>query len=280
MKERVIPILAYHSWRFSSGDYVDNDHVALANDLELIDEMGMKVVPLSVALAEAIQPTISYPLVALTFDDGAIYDFKRIEHRLPGIPSGFYPILKSHARKKRLFRAVQPWLHATSFVIASSAAHRQMNCGLGDEYSWIESDAWSDSWWQECTSGDLLAIGNHSWDHNHPSVDTVVDAASGDFFCVDNYSAAEKEIAAAQRHLQQGYGLQSPYFAYPWGHCNEYLNEEYFPENSSMLGLKAAFTTEPNYLRADSHTWRIPRFVCGDHWRSTADLRQILLEAS
>jgi len=276
---RKIPILAYHSWRFSSDNYTDNDHVALTEDLKLIDEMGLKVVPLSMALSEAKRPSIKYPLVGLTFDDGAVYDFK-VSADSPGtVCPGFYPVLKTHCRKKSIFRRVQPWLHATSFVIASSQAHDQINRGHGDDFNWLEPDAWSDSWWVDAAKSDFLGIGNHSWDHNHPSVDTVIDSPSGDFFCVNNFENAEKEIAVAQHELKAKYDIDCPYFAYPWGHCSEYLSEQYLPQNGASLGLLAAFTTEPTYLTRDSHIWRIPRFVCGDHWKSTGELAHILSQA-
>lgn len=277
--DRTIPVLAYHSWRFSSDNYCDNDHVALEEDLLMLDKLGLKVVSLSTALEEVRNPRIDYPLVALTFDDGAIYDVAPAESGGSTRCKGFRAILEAAKRKRHLFRRSQPRLHATSFVIASSDAHRQMNEGLDDAYHWVSPDAWSDDWWSAADQTGLISIGNHSWDHNHPNVTTDLGRPTGNFHCIDNFDSADKEIARAQKHLSEKLGRRTGYFAYPWGHTNDYLCDVYFPENGRALGLEAAFTTEPDYLRHDTDVWRIPRFVCGDHWKSSSELATILRQA-
>ena len=42
------------------------------------------------------------------------------------------------------------------------------------------------------------------------------------------------------------------------------------------LGLAAAFSDGPGYFEADAHPWKIPRFVCGRDWKSSAQLEAIL----
>lgn len=273
---RRIPVLAYHSWRFEREEYAHNDHIALREDLRLMDAMGVQVVSLKTALREAIRPTMTAPLAAVTFDDGAKYDVQGYGPESGEGVTGFLPILRAHARRRRLLRRTQPTLHATAFVIASAAAHAQMNAGLDAEFAWIAADAWSDDWWREADRERLLSLGNHSWDHNHPNVDTAIDAPSGDFLCVDTFERAEREIGDAQRTLQHRYRLEVPYFAYPWGQCPDYLRMDYLPKFGAALGIQAAFTTDPEYLTATTDRWAVPRFVCGDHFKSSEELRAIL----
>ena len=280
MTSRAIPILTYHSWRFATDSYADNDHVALNEDLHLMGSLGFKVVSLEAALAEVRNPTSDAPLAAITFDDGAVFDYRPVTHMHAEIDTGFFPILQKHRRHRRRLRRIQPWLHATSFVIGSGAARAQINAGLGDDFGWIGPNAWGDDWWREAHASDLMEMGNHSWDHNHPYVDTVVDCPSGDFHCIDNLDFAEKEIGDAQRQIAQQHGFECRYFAYPWGHCNEYLSAEYLPEHGAAAGLRAAVTTEPDYLRSETNVWKVPRFVCGDHWKNSAELEAILRGAT
>ena len=40
-----VPILAYHAINIAGNDYADNDHVAFAADLRLIDDLGLRIVP-------------------------------------------------------------------------------------------------------------------------------------------------------------------------------------------------------------------------------------------
>ena len=42
-----VPILTYHSNNISGNDYASNDHVALAADLRLIHDRGLRIVPLA-----------------------------------------------------------------------------------------------------------------------------------------------------------------------------------------------------------------------------------------
>jgi hypothetical protein len=71
-------------------------------------------------------------------------------------------------------------------------------------------------------------------------------------------------------------GRGAPFFAYPFGHCNDYLADVYFPREGKRMGLRAAFTTEPKVIDASQSVWRLPRFTCGHHWRSPEALAEIL----
>ena len=41
-----VPVLAYHAVNIAGNDYANNDHVAFAADLRMIDDLGLRVVPL------------------------------------------------------------------------------------------------------------------------------------------------------------------------------------------------------------------------------------------
>jgi hypothetical protein len=95
-----VPILCYHAENASGDAYGVNDHVALAQDLALIDEMGFSLIGLS-RLAAAIeqQQALLEPVVVLTCDDGTDYDVRDREH--PANPGRVVP---SFARIIREFR--------------------------------------------------------------------------------------------------------------------------------------------------------------------------------
>jgi hypothetical protein len=54
---------------------------------------------------------------------------------------------------------------------------------------------------------------------------------------------------------------------------SDYLADEYFPAQSETW---AAFTTEARPLVEGADLWRLPRFVCGWHWKSAPELEAIL----
>jgi len=63
-------------------------------------------------------------------------------------------------------------------------------------------------------------------------------------------------------------------FAYPYGHYNQYLTEEYFPKQQNQI--KAAFTCIPQPVIQATNIWKIPRYVCGDNWKSVVELKNII----
>jgi peptidoglycan/xylan/chitin deacetylase (PgdA/CDA1 family) len=129
----------------------------------------------------------------------------------------------------------------------------------------------------------LIAIGNHSWDHLYPALSEVAHSqqARGDFRQVTNVEDADRQIyQAAQYIAERTHRRAAPFFAYPFGHYNDFLTREYLPEasRSAKLDLRAAFTADPIPLTGHANMWALPRYVCGHDWKSPADLLGILIE--
>lgn len=268
-----IPVLTYHAANVAGAEYAENDHVALAADLRLVDRLGWRVLSLDqvVAVLDGVLPPPGRRCLALSFDDGTDFDVRPLDWPGQGRQPGFLPILET-------FRAEagdrQPDLHATSFVIASPAARAAM-----DRQCLHGAGALNDDWWPAAAAGGLMAIGNHSWDHNHkvapePAPDGLV---RGDFLAVDNAVRAAWQVARAQAFIAAR-GAPAPvrHFAYPWGQAPDYLRRHWLPRHGPRLGLVAAWTTQPRPARAGDDRWALPRFVCGAHWRSPAQLADLL----
>ena len=175
-----ILVLAYHSINIAGNDYVNNDHVALAEDLQLLTELGYHILPLD-RIVESIGSNaldlLPRRTAAITFDDGQDFDFFDLPHPEWGVQRSFFNIISDFRRSANGRK--QPDLHATSFVIVSPSARSELDqtCMLG--CGW-----WNDRWWQAAIGTGLLGIGNHSWDHNHPTLRTVAHAGQqrGTFF--------------------------------------------------------------------------------------------------
>jgi hypothetical protein len=74
-----LAILAYHSHHIVGPGYAANDHVAFERDLDLLTDAGWRIVPLA-HLVRAHHEGAPEPLVALTFDDGPVYDVEDVVH--------------------------------------------------------------------------------------------------------------------------------------------------------------------------------------------------------
>jgi hypothetical protein len=275
-------ILTYHSHHVLSADYAENDHVALARDLEAIHRSGAKVVPLDelVDLVVEANPIrrmfyVRSRVVAITFDDGPEYDFRPMLHPQLGRFESFAHILTRFRASHREQNAAQ----ATSFVIASPHARAVMERAFDRNYTYVGSGAMNQDWWNEAIDSGLIAIGNHSWDHLHPDLDRVAHSRQvrADFAQVDNATDANAQIADACHYISSAtLGRMSPYFAYPFGHYCSYLTDEYLPSRGDELKLRAALTTEPRPLRWGENRWKLPRFTCGHHWTTPYELERIL----
>lgn len=272
-----IPILTYHSANVAGSGYADNDHVALAADLRLIDAMGLQIVSLDGMLDrfDGATDTPATGCVALTFDDGTDFDIRSIDYPGHGQQPGFLRILQTFQTETG---NRQPGLHATSFVIASPAARDAM-----DRQCLFGGDVMREDWWKAACDTGLIGIGNHSWDHNH---DVAPEAAPdnlprGRFHAVDNAVRAEWQIRRAQTYIVDRI---SPYpvrhFGYPYGDVNPFLRDEWLPANGPAMGLRAAYSTDGRSAMPGDHRWALPRFVCGHHWRSPDELRAILDDAA
>ena len=263
-------VITYHSHNISGADYATNDHVVLASDLRTLTAAGARIVPLA-RIVGALRAGLDGPadelLVGLTFDDGPEFDFSDFLHPRFGPQRSFFNVLRDFVGEPG---TAQPELHATSFVIASREARAAMaraeDCGYPDRPGWL-----GDAWWKDAAASGLVAIGNHSWDHVHHAAPRIAIVAEerDDFTRVASYVDADREIRARA-------AAPCEYFAYPFGHVNRFLIEDYMPSRAPEHGMAAAFGVDGRPLARGDSVWNIPRAVCGYHWRSPQELRELL----
>ena len=148
-------ILAYHSQNIAGNETSNNDHVALAADLDALHAAGCRFVALD-TLVNSLFGNASLAsgsaLICLTFDDGCDYDVRSLEFPGHGIQPGLLQIMEDFVRRHG--STAQPGLHATSFVIASPEARR-----LIDSKSLFGSSHMSDDWWREASNRGLNRPG-------------------------------------------------------------------------------------------------------------------------
>jgi hypothetical protein len=265
-----VAVLTYHSMRIEGRGYPYNDLVALADDLRTISAEGIAIQPLRDVVAawlRAPHELESQSIVALTCDDGADFDAVDLTHPAWGPQRSVLGILQDFGRDNP---GGQPGLHITAFAIVSPEARVELDhtCMVGEGW-------WNDDWWPRAVATGLMDVANHSWDHNHHTLERPCQGMTrpGGFKSIDSREAADFEIAQAREYLHgHAPGPGVDLFAYPYGDWNPYLVDEYLPAS----GMLAAFTTEPGYLDAASNRWRMPRFMCGQDWRSKGDLLRIL----
>lgn len=264
-----VAVLSYHPMHISGSSYEDNDHVALALDLELITRANLRVCPLRdvVRAVETGDFKAVEGCVAITFDDGSDFDFHDLPHPTWGVQRGMLGILQDAASTGR-----HPTLEATSFSIVSPEARNEL-----DRKEMIGEGWWNDDWWPAAERTGLLRIESHSWDHNNASLDATKTSAPRGTFQLASEADADAEIRAANDYLCATRGRPGPVlFAYPYGDASDYLASEYFPLGSHVHGVRAAFTTDGAPVTAGADIWRLPRYMCGYHWKSPAELQRIL----
>ena len=264
--------------------YAQNDHTALSVDLRTIAGTGARIVSLAtlVTAIEADQAGTAEAhgnatLVALTFDDGPVWDFADFDHPRFGRQRGFANVLQDFLWSES--GGAQAETCATSFVIASPEARHAMESTFDAEYTFLTRGALNDDWWAPAIATGLIGIGNHSWDHLHPALASVAHSrqARGDFTQVADAADADAQIRAAMAYINaRTGGRAAPFFAYPYGHCNDFLANEYLPREGRAMGLRAAFTTEATVIDGSQSVWRLPRFTCGHHWQTAEALVAIL----
>ena len=159
------PVLTYHSQNISGDDYARNDHVALRDDLRMLQREGFRIASLD-RLLDAVdgsrQPVELSRSVVLTFDDGCDFDVRDLDYPGHGPQRSFAGILADHGAAS----GIPAWnLRATAFVIASRDARRVIDAGSLFGRGWI-----SDDWWRDTDRQGFIAIENHGWDHNHPDL--------------------------------------------------------------------------------------------------------------
>lgn len=266
-------VLTYHSMNVLGNAYGDNDHVALAADLRMLDAAGWRIVPLGQLVdaweADALDRE---RLVALTFDDGGALDARDVIHPSCGPQEAFLTILRAFRAEAG---ARQPELHASSFVIASPEARAEL-----DRKDFLGLGWWDDGWWREASDSGLIAIESHSWDHNHPSLSRTAMDAAGRFDTLATADEAEAEFVRASDYIAATCGRRPRFFAWPWGQVSAWARDHWLPQHAERIGLRAAFSTEPVPLDARSHRFALPRYVCGEHWRAPAGLAALLQAAA
>lgn len=271
-----VPILTYHSVNIAGNEYSTNDHIAFAKDLRLITAEGWRIVPLHVVvdnLLGACHNDLTRCL-ALTCDDGADFDFFDLEYPPHGKQRSFFNCLTDF--QYEFGTKKQPQLHLTSFVIASPEARTELdkNCLTG--CNWM-----NEHWWKEAQESGLMAIENHSWDHNHANLPLlgIDDMTRGSFHEVNTFIRAQSEIVQAAQYINEKLAPhQSRFFCYPYSHVNDYLRDEYFPRHQKEHGVIAAFGDGAVPITEDSNRWNLPRYICGFHWKSPRELLAILDE--
>jgi len=268
-----VRVLAYHSHNIAGNEYATNDHLALASDLETLDRLGARIVPLEAIAAMVRERRVDAGerVVGLSFDDGPVFDVEDFVHPRFGPQRSFANILRDFSARTGREAC------ATSFVIASPEARLAMerapDCGYPDRRGWL-----GEHWWRSAAQAPTIAIGNHSWDHVHhaPAHLAVPLAARDNFALVDDYVAADAEIRRAADYINARVEGRCRLFAFPFGHTNAFLVNEYLPEHTREHGMAAAFGVGNAPITGKTSVWNIPRVVCGEHWRSPGELEALL----
>lgn len=268
-----IPVLTYHSMHVDGIDYAKNDHVAFAADLRTVTALGFRIVPATRVVRwlrrEQTPPDDDAKLVAFTLDDGPDFDFRDLRHPAWGVQRSMLNVMRDFRRESGI--GAQPGLHATSFVIVSPDARRTLDrtCMIGRGW-------WSDDWWEPAVWSSLMSVASHSWDHMHPSLHRH-DASAGTFCCIDDFAAAEAQIARSVAFLRaKAPNPGDALFAYPYGEASDYLVEEYFPRFGERLGIRAAFGCGGTPITERSDPWRLPRYVFRHDWKTSEELVALL----
>jgi peptidoglycan/xylan/chitin deacetylase (PgdA/CDA1 family) len=264
-------ILTYHSQNVAGSEASNNDHVALAADLNALHDAGCRFISLDelvngIGADQSLSP--GQPLICLTFDDGCDYDVRDLDFPGHGLQTGFLQIMEAFLASHPA--GAQPGLQATSFVIASPQARQQI-----DQKSLFGRGNISDDWWRSAQAHPLLQIGNHGWDHNHPDL-AAEHYARGGFKVIDNFERCQQQVVESGEYIEKQTGVYPVFFAYPFGELSEYISEQYFPSNRESHRCQAAFGTTPGLVTGDSDRWDLPRFVCGRDWSSSSELLAVL----
>jgi hypothetical protein len=269
-----VPVLAYHAVNIAGNDYASNDHVAFAADLRQIDDLGLRIVPLQWVVDQvtgAARRNLER-CVALTCDDGSAFDYRDLVYPNHGPQRSLFNCLLDFVAERGA--QAQPDLHLTAFVIASPEARERMDQACLAGLGWM-----GEEWWYEAHESGLMAIENHSWDHNHPCLDApgIDGMPRGSFLEVDNPVRAEAEIAAATRYIDARIAPgRTRIFCYPFSHVPDYLRTVYFPRHAGEHGMLAAMGDGAQPVTQDSDRWNLPRYICGWHWKSSEALAEIL----
>ena len=259
-------VLTYHSGNIAGNDYATNDLVALAEDLDQLRALAVPLVPLREIVAALLARDahrLPARVAALTLDDGLDFDFVDLVHPFHGPQASVRTVLERHER------AGGGRVHATSFVIASPDARREIAEREMLGHPWI-----GEHWWAAAVASGRFDIGNHGWDHVSPS---ATPPGTGSFRQVGDFAAADRQVRVAREYI----AAKAPnpgveLFAYPYGDPSDYAADVYFPRHGDTHGTIAAFTGHPGPVHAGSDRWRLPRYTCGMDWHSAEELARIV----
>lgn len=271
MTELTIPILAYHASNITGNIYQLNDHIAFESDLYTLHHQGYKIIPLK-WIAQWVNgkkdlDQLGHKLIGLSCDDGLDLDYKDGEYFDFGPQKSFYHILKKFIAD--VGPETQPHANLTSFVIASPAGRKEI-----DDQSLNGHQLLNDDWWKTANDSGLIDIENHSWDHRHPDIYVESEA---NFTSVLDHDTAYQQIIEAKSYIDQKLvHKKTSSFAYPWGHVNDYLINQFLPTDGVHHGIEAAYTCGAEAVKRDTSRWKLPRYICGFNWKSPAGLLEIL----
>lgn len=270
---QAFPILTWHSIRVLSNDYADNDPLAFASDLRLLDRLGWTIAPLSKALSDLARGRLAPKTVVLTVDDGAVLDFEDFDHPSCGRQKSLNRHLCEFRDDPATSARHQP--HLTSFVIASPEARSEL-----DRTDYMSLNVWPDHWWRAANDSGLLSIESHSWDHNHGSLHSTVqrDNRRGDFRWIETEAECRAEVDQASDYIERRSGRRPEFFAYPYGQASDFLRLDYLPRRGPELGLHAALGCDPEPVTVASDPWFLPRYMFARDWKDPAQLERILSE--
>ena len=267
-----IPILTYHAMNVASNRYAENDHLALAQDLQTIRQLGLRVISLSSVVDwwRGLLPDHAVEgCLAITMDDGSWFDYYDLNHPTCGPQRSMLNIARDFRNQHR----GQPAIPMSSFVIASPKARSQLDrsCMLGKGW-------WDDDWWEAANQEEVLSIECHSWDHTHPTLDQVAqkDNQRGNFAAVACYEDCYRQVVEAAAHIEAIAGRRPEFFAYPYGQASAYLRYEFMPKFQHEHRFNAAFSILPKAVEKSDDRWFLPRYVCGRDWQSTRELKALI----
>ena len=185
-------VLCYHSQNIQGNSYALNDHIAFEHDIARIVQRKIPIISVA-QLVNHLKGIcrLSIPAaIVLTCDDGTSLDWFDYQHPEFGLQKSFNRILREKLNSN-LSRSIM-----TSFVIACPVARQHIDngCYAGAALS-------SDSWWIEAERSNYWSIENHSWDHWHVCLpfSTTADQPLGQFYTVNNYLRASKQVQQASR---------------------------------------------------------------------------------
>lgn len=272
-----LPILTYHGVNVAGNDYATNDHVALATDLETVDRLGWRIVPLPAAVARWIAGDPAWTdqrTLAITFDDGTDFDWRDLPHPVHGLQRSLFNTLADFRAASVPSRAA----HATTFVVVSPETREHI-----DRVGLAARGWWTDAWWAEAAASGHAAVASHSWDHNHDLARHLMglERATGTFRSIATFELAEDEIARASAQLKRvAPNPGDRLFAYPYGEANDFLVRDYFPRHHARIGVDAAFGDGARPMDDRDERWCLPRYVFGRDWASPEGLESLLRDAA